>query len=366
MPTKTEFFNSFFVYVCLLHACSLFVKGFHVTKRSQSGDDVFGRMDDVCYSTFICTEKQQKSLNFQTSSKSTTLVPVSTKPLLFLSSGSPVLTPTECSQLSTFFSKRLRSDNESNIEGHLVFEKLQRSLDRFILRLEDNIVEPRYLVYDVPPEVSSSPVTCDKNPKGSTTNDINLSQHNNRFPDGLHVDTNNGKFFRYLTVLVYLTSSNAATVFPLANLDKRTDDHAYHVTKAAKLLILANILHTRQESKRKQAKTTMNEENSDTAFVEEDIKIQQQQSLVENSNATGVRIVPDQGHVAVFVGVDPSNGRADPYSFHGSELVLDEKQVLTFFYEIPSDQFSSQKEFGYQVGLHVDTLKQKYCLDINF
>jgi hypothetical protein len=40
--------------------------------------------------------------------------------------------------------------------------------------------------------------------------------YNRILPDGLHVDTNNGKYFRYLTVLLYLTNSPAATVFPLA------------------------------------------------------------------------------------------------------------------------------------------------------
>ena len=98
------------------------VSGFHVTQRSHHGDDTFGYMNDVNYATYTTTGKlkkdQQQPLSFVLDDDKSTvanqsiggasvsavkLVPLSTKPLLLVSSDSPVLSHEECQHLSSYF-----------------------------------------------------------------------------------------------------------------------------------------------------------------------------------------------------------------------------------------------------------------------
>ena len=65
----------------------------------------------------------------------------------------------------------------------------------------------------------------------------------------------------------------------------------------------------------------------------------------------GIRVMPRQGHVCLFSGVK-HDGYPNPMSFHAGEAILCQgasKNVLTFFYEVPTSLFSSRAEFGEQV-----------------
>lgn len=65
----------------------------------------------------------------------------------------------------------------------------------------------------------------------------------------------------------------------------------------------------------------------------------------------GFRVIPRQGHICLFSGLQ-HDGYPNPLSFHAGESVLSEgatKNVLSFFYEIPIEDFSSRAAFGEQV-----------------
>jgi hypothetical protein len=166
------------------HHSTLVVHGFHVTTRSQNGDDRFNYMNDVSYSTYQSTGTTQvvqlpgeailendilsSTTTGTTATVTTKLVPISIKPLLLVSSDAPVLSPQECELLSSYF---LSKQNQSSAladdrsqqqqeqqqqqqqvlrgQGQRILDKLRRTLDRLILREEnDTIVEPRFLFYE--------------------------------------------------------------------------------------------------------------------------------------------------------------------------------------------------------------------------
>ena len=383
------------------------VSGFHVTQRSHHGDDVFGYMNDVNYATYTNTGKQneerqarplsldvednQNNVSTKTAIASDvsniSLVQLSTKPLLFVSSGTPVLSHDECLHLSSyFFEKTNRKNNENNRskqKGQHVLQKLQRVLDELILRPEDTMVEPRYLFYEKPTDCDLNNFDEQKHIDSSFTTCEMLTGNNPILPDGLHVDTNNGKYFRYCTVLVYLTSSHAATVFPLANIHNQADGcrntycdvndsknsnvHQYHqqLQNSAEYLIQSHVQHTRQKIEVKPPSESSSElEPNHQNLI---YSIQQKQHLIENAVASSscLRIVPQMGHIAVFFNINPQTGLADPYSFHGSEVSYDEKQVLTFFYELlpntEQELFDTPVEFGQRIQKRIDRIHQKYA-----
>ena len=86
--------------------------------------------------------------------------------------------------------------------------------------------------------------------------------------------------------------------------------------------------------------------------------------MIENSvdgNNT-LRILPEMGHIAVFFNIHPLTGYADPLTFHGSEESYDEKQVLTFFYELLPEQevFHTPMEFGRLIQKRINRIQQAY------
>jgi hypothetical protein len=76
-----------------------------------------------------------------------------------------------------------------------------------------------------------------------------------------------------------------------------------------------------------------------------------QTSSLSISSTTGVRVLPRQGCVTIFSGIQ-SDGYPNPLSFHGGEALAEgdgEKALLSFFYEVPPNTFMSRKEFGERV-----------------
>jgi hypothetical protein len=75
-------------------------------------------------------------------------------------------------------------------------------------------------------------------------------------------------------------------------------------------------------------------------------------TIDEEATTTGVRVHPRRGHVTIFSGIK-TDGYPNPLSFHGGEALAEgdgEKALLTFFYEVPPDSFTSRKEFGERVA----------------
>ena len=386
-----------------------------MTQRSQHGDDIFGYMNDVNYAAYTSTgqqkddqqQRQKEPLSFvlddddkgtdnnnnnavaSNTASTIKLVPLSTKPLLLVSSGAPVLSQEDCQHLSAHFWAKTKSEDQENTEktipnhpGQRVLERLQMILDELILRSDDTIVEPRYLFYEKPTFVDRDNILS-HHVGSEKTSDMTATSNNPIFPDGLHVDTNNGKYFRYCTVLVYLTSSHAATVFPLANIQNYKDivdgsdenchcDHHQQLQHAAEYLIQNHIQHTRQkvelETLQLKSCSEPKPNEGDSMQHAHDLRqdIQQKQNLIENSVSSSncLRIVPQMGHVAIFFNIHPQTGYADPYSFHGSEVSYDEKQVLTFFYELlpntEREMFHTPMEFGQQIQKRIHRVRQKY------
>lgn len=280
------------------------------------------------------------------------LKPVSTDPLLLVST-QPVLSPFECHTLSDYFQKQ-----QLGGQGAEVLHSLQDRLDTLICRPPQDChdrVQPRFLSYQ----------PCNKKQKQKPTDALALQKW--LLPDGLHVDTNNGKFFRYLTVLVYLTSSSsAATNFPLGLRRKNnsgTRDEG-KLLEASMTLLQANVKHTRadyndcrddESSQGNKDPRTLLEQAAWETYINDSNAGNAQQDI-------GIRVLPRQGHITVFASIDPASGMADPRSWHGPEVLLpgDSKELLSFFYEVPVEEFVDQTTLGQAVGRRLNLLHDKY------
>lgn len=307
--------------------------------------------------------------------RETSLIHISNDPLL-LESSDALITPSQCDILTKYFQSKLQVDAETgslltscdmnqnayendlirNEPGAIILRDLQNVLLKLLGLDSSEAVLPRYIYY--------------------TENDRDLSEHtnnvrNNLLPDGLHVDSNNGKFFRHWTVLLYLTSNpqSGATIFPLIQnqyiknsiLDFEMSDFAMAATQAEKLII-SGVHHTRLND--------LSFENKKLATQLEDYAVH----CIINNPSSCVRVMPCQGHVCIFSGLK-DNGFPHHLSFHGGENVFpkttsnkgksieqNEKHVLTFFYEVPIHTFRNRSELGAQVKQREDIFKTLHDL----
>ena len=273
-----------------------------VSARSES------HRQTMLYSTLESTDVRQQRQDV-TQPEEITLVPLSDAPILLMSS-LPLLTPEECDTLRQHFQQG------HSHAGEALLQRVQEQIDD-LTGCPSHAGEPllpRYISY--PPQQVSDKL----------------------LPDGLHVDTNNGKLFRHVTCLLYLTTNaSGATTFPLA---KRSTSV---LERAAQDLLDSNIHHTLCD--RKQAR-----------ILEEAAE-----DLYENDESRcGIRVLPSAGMLCVFCNV-LENGRPDPLSFHGGEAGNDkEKVLLTFFREISLDTFGDQAEFGQRVAETRRFLRARY------
>lgn len=265
----------------------------------------------------------------------------SSNPLILCSeSSTPLLNPDECELLKTCclqLESKGRSvadllSTEDDIinslptlkEGSKIMKKLQRKLACNVIGCQpedpEALVVPRFLHYQSLKDVGQ---------KVST--DLLLE-------DGLHVDTNNGKFFRHWTILFYLDNlpegvHGGATTFPLS---ERVDDEAL---ASAQQLVNSNIHHTR---------ISKNPTNLELGRKVEQVAL----DLCQGQCDTGVRILPRQGHFCLFSGL-LHDGTPNPRSFHAAETMISpfpaSRNVLSFFYEVPLAQFSNRAEMGDRV-----------------
>ena len=242
----------------------------------------------------------QDAYTMKTYANGLTLVPLSDAPLLLVSSR-PLLTNEECGILCRNF------EQGPSEEGDFLLKRVHQQIDNLTgcPSHDGEAVLPRYVSY--PPSQNDNPL----------------------LPDGLHVDTNNGRLFRHVTALLYLTNNaNGATTFPLAG-SKDTK-----LERIAQAMLDSGVTHTRAEAA----------DNQNFRVLE-----QAAHDLYDGKSNVGLRVLPSMGKLCVFCNI-LQDGKPDPFSLHGGEAGNDEfKAVLTFFKETPLSTFTSRQEFGQKV-----------------
>jgi len=156
-------------------------------------------------------------------------------------------------------------------------------------------------------------------------------------------------------------NASGGTTFPLAlrinhdesvskNLsqDEPTTYASYTAKRAADHLIFdKDVQHTRITRDDDEDVLKMGKEIEDLAvqlfLADNDDSLKDKQESAE----TGVRVMPKCGHICLF-STPTENGFPNPRSFHGGEVLFqgEHKNLLSFFFEIPGDTFSSRFEFG--------------------
>ena len=252
---------------------------------------------------------------------------LSEQPLLLVTDEIPLLSATECRILRDGYR---RGKTGAGTDHQHVLQSLQERLDCLLLRdKNDEIVEPRFLDY----------------PSDDTTYASLGNEAEQLLPDGLHVDTNNAYYLRYLTVLVYLSTSDRyrATTFPVIQPDVSTAWCAAH-----ELLLEHNQHHTRRNLEETEAaQAPVAAQTLEQAAVE----------LFTNSHSSpapdgviqkgrGLRVLPRTGHAVIFSSLTP-DGHPDPRTWHGAENVFnDPKQALSLFYECPLERVYCRQDLG--------------------
>ena len=295
------------------------------------------------------------------------MVPLSCPPLLLLQSSAPVISKEECDSLIEYFDY-LTSPTEHDYPHNNIDNLDATQIEHAKSLLDDvhNIVDtvtncpkhdgetklPRYVRYY--PTVIDEDILSD--PKS-------FSQV--LLPDGVHVDTNNGKLFRHITAILYLTDSSSSdifnfgggTTFPLAmpwiGADDMNDNSS--LLSSAKALLERNIQHTKADIDQS---TNSDGRRLELACVNTFNRDREVDTFGYEHNTVGVRVVPQAGRLIMFHNVDDA-GMPDPASFHGGEELIrirtDQqstqnvemtKNILVFFKEIPLNSFTDQESFA--------------------
>jgi hypothetical protein len=268
---------------------------------------------------------------------------------LLLTSSQSIISSSECKTLIDYCQSKLHVDSQSGMlttscdinpelfeqdlierkKGAIILQNVQQMLLATLGLNEWEAVMPRYIYY--------------------TDEDCSIDETVTLLPDGLHVDSNNGKFFRHWTVLLYLTSNyhSGATIFPLIgnnHIDDVQVSDMKNAFNAAENLIASGVYHTRMENMTHEQKV-----------LAEKMENYAMSSMIHDNGST--RVMPREGNVCIFSGIR-HDGFPHPASFHGGESLFKrqitsrdekEKHVLTFFYEVPVGTFSSRIELGMRV-----------------
>ena len=320
--------------------------------------------------------------------------PLSCPPLLLLQSSTPLISKDACSLLCNYFddmndndyktTKNLDSNQRRIAEAllddiHSVIDKVTNCR-----RHDGENSEPRYVRYE------------------SNAIDEDLLLDQTKFgrvllPDGLHVDTNNGKLFRHITAILYLTDNKdelsdeygvlrvgGGTSFPLATpIDKKRVYKHNNLQHVAQRLLSGNIEHTKGDAYETPTSDGRTLEMAGlNVFYRDNIRYlsrlkgkRDNQLIATHNTATnnfygpGVRVMPEAGKLIYFHNVN-DKGYPDPISFHGGEelitiqqqengnnidrsLIADTisttttKSILVFFKEIPVHAFSRNGRDGF-------------------
>jgi len=294
------------------------------------------------------------------------MVPLSETPLLLLQSSTPIISREGCLLLSRYFDQQSNADENDRAYQ---LDKVDIHRAETLLRVVHDVIDkltnclkhdgemqmPRYVRYD-------SVIIDEKSMLyPSIFRDILL-------PDGLHVDTNNGKLFRHLTAILYLTDSvevggyfvsGGGTTFPLAvPFGEKGTGESNKLQDAGRHLLRRGIHHTKGDKSEYSGlieNAALNVFNSHVVKKETFASNERHgnNSLIETKHC-GIRVMPSVGKLIYFHNVD-DDGLPDPLSFHcGEELITllpndadpinlsilaNTKRILVFFKEIPMQTF---------------------------
>jgi len=278
------------------------------------------------------------------------MIPLCQSPLL-LESSSPIVSREECSILIQHFDEQhqTRTGHQTS-SAEAILQNIHNTIAKVTnCPRHDGENEPRYVRYDT--KIKQDIQQLQLNPKSFT---------DNLLPDGLHVDTNNGKLFRHITAILYLTDNmdddgnviGGGTTFPLAiqqSNDEYNREQSEVLLTSAKTLLLNGIHHTKGDDNQ--------DDNSDGRVLEKaglhvfcrDTK--QIRQAAEWNGQQGVRVMPIAGKLIYFHNVD-DDGLSDAFSFHGGEDLLsfdavESKSILVFFKEVPLIKFRDKGIEGF-------------------
>ena len=285
------------------------------------------------------------------------LVPLSCDPIM-LTTSEPLLTQEECNLVSGFLEFMAAATYEPDEEFDGNIADIQKGAD-LLSKVRDQIDEltgcpthagekpiPQYVVYE----------PKDAREGGGPPTRRELMTY------GLHVDTNNGEDLRHLTCLLYLNNNKkGATNFPLVR--------PYDGTKKISSNKLNRLMRLRQAAGRliqSDVQHTAANEVQDLDIVEEleqaAVDLYFSDETQRGDTAMGLRVLPSAGHVCIFTSLD-DEGKPDPSTFHGGEALIgsdDQKKILTFFKEIPREEFSNDRELAEWVRQRKEYLLDRY------
>ena len=311
------------------------------------------------------------------------MIPLSNSPLLLLQSTFPIISRQECDLLSQYFRGGNESEqNKGKEKAEANLHRVQEKIDRLTNcpSHSHEMQTPRYARYD------AKLTSMEKLISSDFVNDL--------LPDGLHVDTNNGKLFRHITAILYLTDNEeglmngnvdigsmvfgAGTTFPLAIPFGFKDGTTACESNVSTNILSRGIHHT---------KATCDEgDDSDQRLLEQmsldifyrDISkhLSDDVQFLGSKNTTqfGIRVMPQAGKMIYFHNV-AEDGRPEPTSFHGGEeiMVVDKqltfdpttdihKSILVFFKEIPVEKIIDFGSFANEVQKARKWTIEKYYL----
>ena len=308
------------------------------------------------------------------------MIPLSKPPLLLLQSSTPIISIECCSLISRYFEQQMGNsvdafqlDNSEIQAAETILQDVRDIIDTVTNcpRHDGEIQLPRYVRYDT-----------------TFVDGENMMQNPKLFmtallPDGLHVDTNNGKLFRHITAILYLTDNHdigssivhddingvlgGGTTFPLAIPIDQQYNHNDVLLEAAKRLLKCGIHHTKGDVNENDNSFGRIVEKAalDVFFREElrnELNIENQSNNYEK-NTKGLRVMPEAGKLIYFHNVD-DDGLPDHTSFHGGEELVSPhpdsalagpslmpaektKSILVFFKEIPLESFVADGRLGF-------------------
>ena len=308
------------------------------------------------------------------------MIPLSNPPLLLLQSSAPIISKEECNLLSCYFEDKVISESadaslEDRERAEAILHRLADTIDR-VTNCRSHAGEmqiPRYVRYDA--KVSSidqvmSPEFLDL-----------------LLPDGLHVDTNNGKLFRHITAILYLTDNpnghtndshrpkfvvGGGTSFPFA-IPHGSQSTTSPFNSGANLLS-RGIHHTKAANGELQDPDQYHLEQTAVDVIYRDMREffgMANNFTYDKRPEIGIRVTPEAGKLIYFHNIG-NDGKPDPNSFHGGEELVhmsdhpsssDYKSILVFFKEIPLEKIKDIDSFAEEVQMAREwTINSYYAL----
>jgi hypothetical protein len=152
---------------------------------------------------------------------------LSQDPIILLST-TPVLTSEECNfLLQNFESGRITTTHNNNNSDNPNTDSMVAELNKLVSKITNcphhpgETECPRYISYHDFTSLTTTASTQEYIASSSSSSSSSCSLSPSvLLPDGLHIDINNGKLFRHITALLYLTDHDdylgGATTFPFA------------------------------------------------------------------------------------------------------------------------------------------------------